>query len=278
MPKEYGDADLSHLDQAVKILRGLLQRDPQHVGYQLALAASLRQLTSDSIQSRTAAETELEQEAIGILKALHGRYQDDATIGSELAETLSELTVFDGDMSLPQIEAIFERLKISLSLCESLAISNPNVPTYTNRLVHTNFKLGVMLDRFAELCPAEERREFLQDAASAFRRASQRCKMLHQQYPDASGYAAWHALIMLRQGENAIRTDLNDQAERTFTRAVRAWETLVKENGDERVMLVGLQRAYHLLSHAQRILDKDDEADQTQLMGDFIRSELESLP
>ena len=259
-----GSAEEAHLQKAVATLRKLRKRDANHVGYSLALAASLRQLAGDSISKRTTNEDEYEREAIALLRDLLQKYPDNALVRSELAATLAQVYVFDFNLSLVTMERLIDRLTEAAHHCEALAIANPNVPDYTNRMVHTHFKLAVMLDQLGQEVP-EIGWEMQREAGISFDIAVRYYEAMVQRHPNAPGYQAWYAVFLQRQGENLMQSGMQEQAERSLTDSIETWLAFSKEFPDETIALRALPHVYRMLSHAQRRLDKEDAADQSMM-------------
>ena len=268
-PARPNSEQVEQLQKAIELLEPLSKDHPDHVGYSLGLAASLRQLVGDSLAERAEDESKIENRAIQLLRGLHQRHPNDTTVRREYAAALAEFTVFQDDLSFPQIESAIERLREAVSLYETLSEENPNVPAYTNRLAHAYFKLGIMLERFADV-DIDGPHELQQEAGAAFRQASQRYRTLIRQSSDAPGYQAWNALFLQHQGENAIRIGMFDQAERVLNRSVGQWHELTAAYPDEAVTWLALRESYRLLSHAQRRLDKHEEAEKSRLQADLV--------
>ncbi|QDT12525.1 serine/threonine-protein kinase [Planctomycetes bacterium K23_9] len=143
------ESQREHLLYAVDILRDLVQRDESNVGYQVSLAACLRQLSADSITQRDETEAEYQNEAITILRRLHEQHADDTTVLIELATALSSMTVYERMTHEDHLVAV-EHFREAVQYCDLLATSHPNIPQYNNALVHSLFRLGVLLERMSQ--------------------------------------------------------------------------------------------------------------------------------
>ncbi len=252
------EADESHLQTAIAILRQLHDADPNHVGYSLALAASLRQLESGprTVPGRQASSSE----SIQFLQDLHQANRDDETVRFELAETLAELDAFNVVLGPAQLRDKIDLLKEALTHLEWLSAANPNVPKYTNAVVHTHFKLALLLERLAEITDGGQGRELEQQAGVSLRAATDLYGVLLRKHPDSLGYQAWHALFLYHQGDNALKNGLFEQAEESLQQSIVEWKQLIKNHPQEEISWHALPRAYESLSHTQHRLGRHDEA------------------
>ena len=263
------DQDRAHLQAAVEILRNLRTADPQHVGYALALAASLRQLENNARSPASLHGSS--SESIRLLRMLHQSDPDNETVRFELSETLADLSIFGMDLQDSELKTKIAQLREALEHFELLADSNPNVPKYTNAVVHTHFKLAALLDRLSEITHDGSQREMEQQAGVSLREAAERYEVLLRRHPDASGYRAWHALFLQHQGGNSLKTGLLDQAEQVLLRSIAQWKRLIKTDPRERISWHALPVAYELLSHAQHRLDKHTEAKESMDQAELSR-------
>jgi tetratricopeptide (TPR) repeat protein len=179
--------------------------------------------------------------------------------------------VFDVQMSRDGLERDIARLREALEHFEALSSTNPNAPKYTNAVVHTHFKLGVLLERLAEHGPQGPRRELEQQAGVSFRKSAEGYAVLLRRAPDAAGYRAWQALFLQHQGGNALKSGLFDQAEQALQQSIATWKQLIQTHPDESISWHALPVAYDLLSHAQRRMDKQFEADESLKQAEMSR-------
>ncbi|MCG8650747.1 MAG: serine/threonine-protein kinase, partial [Pirellulales bacterium] len=262
--------DEAHLHAAIRILRQLRLENPGHFGYAVALAVSLRQLAGDSIANVTDETDAMNREAIELLRQLHQAEPANVMVRGELAVALSEVSVFEDDVSLPKMDRTIERLREAIEHFQALSLANPNVPAYTNRLAHAHFRLGIMLERFANAGPLEPR-EVLLEAGTAFNAASQSYRTLVHHNADSPGYRAWLALFLQHQGNNAIGTHQDELAERVLKESIYHWNTLIETHPQEQVSWQALPHTFQMLALAQHRRGKDDEADESKWQADISR-------
>lgn len=127
--------------QALRLLDGLLQIDPQHADYRLALARCHRSIlpvawaNDDEVMATTA-----KQQAIAILHKLADEMPADLTIQFELADTLAMTAQVDTRQPLPDTDvSVLER---SLQLATDLHEKCPTAPEYAILLANVHQKLG----------------------------------------------------------------------------------------------------------------------------------------
>jgi tetratricopeptide (TPR) repeat protein len=206
-----------------------------------------------------------------LLRELHAQNPDNDTVRFELSESLADMSVFDDRISREGLTQDIARLREALKHFEALASTNPNAPKYTNAVVHTHFKLGVLLERLAQHSPQGPDRELEQEAGISFRKAAEGYAILLRRTPDAVGYRAWHALFLQHQGGNALKSGLFDQAEQALQQSIATWQQLIQTHPGESISWYALPVAYDLLSHAQRRMDKHFEADESMQQAEMSR-------
>lgn len=261
--------DRSHLDSAIETLQRLRGEAPKHLGYALALAASLRQVESG--MSKRDRDQQSSGAAIRLLRELQTEHPNSDAVRFELSESLADMGVFEPHMTRHELEEDISRLRDAFEHLEALASLHPNVPKYTNAVAHAAFKIGVLLERSAEKVPPGMRRELEQEAGMAFRTAADRYGILIERHPDAVGYLAWHALFLQYQGGNALKTGLLEQAEQSLSEAIEIWKGLIESNPKERISWHALPVAYELVSHAQHRLNKHFLGDESRKQAEMSR-------
>ncbi len=235
----------------------------------------MRQIEADEFargrEKQPGRDGESSSESIRLLCELHAGNPDNETVCFELSESLSDMGVFDVEVSRDGLKQDIARLREALEHFEALASANPNAPKYTNAVVHTRFKLGVLLERLADRSPQGPDRELEQEAGISFRKAAEGYSVLLRRAPDAVGYRAWHALFLQHQGGNALKCGLFDQAEQSLQQSIATWKKLIQTHPGERISWYALPVAYELLSHAQRRMDKHFEADESMQQAEMSR-------
>ena len=204
--------------RAEQIFRNLYESEPDHRGYSRWLAATLSELRSDSLVGATRQQLDAENEASDILQKLLELHPDNQVIQHDLATSLGNLNVFEPRIGQTQLEWGIDRLEEAVKVCQSLAATHPNVPAYLNTCAHTYFKLGVLLQRYADEIrrgnDSSSRDRFLelkQQANFAYRAAARQQSMLEPQHPDAVGYRVWHALFVHFQGQAQLQSGQLDE-------------------------------------------------------------------
>ena len=246
-----------HLEKAITILRELCDENPKATNYRIALAACLRQSAGDSLSRRSAVDDMREVEALSILRGLYEEHPDDSNVAMELAAALSGITIFELMTRNTHYEGV-ERCREAVELCELLVAAHPNVPTYNNALVHTLFRLGVLLERMSER--EREVRDFEEEASDAFYQAARRQAVLLRQHPDEIGYQAWNAVFLMRYGDITSRFGNLEQCEKALQESAETWLAVCEELPDHQVGWDALPHVYFVLSKVQHRLGKHEAA------------------
>ena len=250
----FDPARYHHLSRAEQIFRELHDAEPAHVGYARWLAAALNELRSESLVGASPHQLHAENKASEILQQLLQRHPDNQVIKHDLATSLGRLDVFEPRIGPTQLEWGIDRLEEAVAICQSLVASHPNVPAYLNTHSQTHFKLGVLLQRYADVnhrsndpLARPELQSLKQQASFAFRAAARQQALLELQHPDAVGYQLWHALFVHCQAQVQLQARQFDAAERTMFRAARLWHRLSLQYPD-----IGF--TYFALAEAELVL------------------------
>ncbi|MGB7346906.1 MAG: serine/threonine-protein kinase [Pirellulaceae bacterium] len=271
-----------HLYASLVILRRLVAQSPQNVGYNVSLAACLRQLAGDSFNQRNAQETDYETEAIDILRKLHQKHPNNATVMLELAAVLSSFTVYEPMDHDDHLVAV-DRIREAVQYCDLLATSHPNIPQYNNALVHSHFRLGVLLERMNQhgppgRIPPEGQRDWEKEASDAFQQAAMRHAVLLRQHPDEVGYRAWDAVFLLRHGGLLSKLGAYEQAEVAVLEAAKTWKSLCNDHPDEHIAWEAVPLTYHALSQIQHRMGQHQNARRSQIEAEIGQLLLDAQP
>ena len=264
-------SNVVHLTAAVDALRKLQKLEPENLSYRLALAASLRQLSGESLTRRSDAQHAHDREALEILRTLNLEQPSNAMVQLELSASLAGFDVFER-MSAEDNDRAIARCREAVQHCERLTTSNPNVPTYTSALVHTLFRLGFLLDRVNQEQDEEDTRESNLEARQAFRQAARKHVRLLRSHPDNVGYQAWQAVFWQRYGECSSRDGMLAQAEKSLQQAANRWRQIDKKYAEQDLSTQALPLVYQTLSEVQLRQGKEEEANAS-----LIEAEIRSL-
>tara|TARA_R110002049_G_scaffold2750_10_gene22449 strand:- start:94520 stop:97204 length:2685 start_codon:yes stop_codon:yes gene_type:complete len=260
---EHDPARNHHLLRAEQLFRELYESNPEQVGYARWLAAALNELRSDSLVGASPKQLQAENEANEILRQLVKRHPENPIIQHDLATSLAHLNVFEPRIGPTQLEWGIDRLEEAVAHCQSLAAANPNVPAYLNTCAHTHFKLGVLLQRYADVIdrhndPSSRQRfhDLKQQAVFSFRTAGRQHAMLEHQHPDAVGYRMWHALFVHFQAQAQLQAGQREEGQRTFARVARFWHRLALQYPDVGLAMFALAEAELTLRDLDANLDR----------------------
>lgn len=172
--------DHSHLDQAIRLLRELIDDQPSISEYRYLLALCQRERSRHFF-------SEGADRAIEILEELTRDFPAVADYRFELSETYAMIDVrrLRGD-EWREAEA---RLKTALKFADALAREHPNVPDYAHARAHTNHKLGTVLRRNAGERAGRPSR--IDESEAHQRQAIKIQSSLVQQFPKAWSYRIW---------------------------------------------------------------------------------------
>jgi tetratricopeptide (TPR) repeat protein len=252
-----------HLQMAISILRQLIDEDPENVSYSLSLARSLRQQEHDQRfrprHDPGRQESELEaRESVVLLRDLKEKHPDNETVLFEFSAALADhhlLSSADAEFGDSQAQLI-EAADIFTHLCEV----HPNVPAYVNAMVHTYFKMAMLMERESQGAADQEKRGLKSQAKEALRRAVDGYAAQVQMHPDAQGYRAWYALFLYHEGKNALSSGLYEQSVAALQKSVEQWNQVIESNPDERVSWRALPEVYRNLGQAFEATGNWEEA------------------
>ena len=271
---------MQHLNQAIDILQQLLKQEPDNIGYNVAFAACLQSLGGDLLFPRDVKLRQYDQQSIELLRSLNQEHPNESFIQIELVRALTGFTVFQTFGREEQQEAI-DRCREAVKHCELVVTSHPNVPTYSNLLVHALFRLGVLLDRGSNQQQASDEEsdgdELGKEAEDAFDRAARHQADLLRGHPE-KGYLAWYATILMRSGQIALRAGNAEKCEQALMKSAETWARLCDDFPDETLPCEVAPFAFDLLSTAQRQLGKDEAANGSDAEADARRLYLEFRP
>jgi len=251
-------AHAENLQIAISILRQLIDEDPENVSYSLSLARSLRQEEHDA-RFRPRQGSDLgARESVGLLRDLKNKHPDNQTVLFELSEALADHHLFNaGDSEFSDSKAeLTEAAETFTHLCEV----HPNVPAYINAMVHTYFKLAMLMERESQDASEQEKRELKSQSKAALRRAVDGYAAQVQMHPDALGYRAWYALFLYHDGKNALSSGLYEQAVASLQKSVAQWNQVIESKPDERISWRALPEAYRNLGQAFEGIGNREEA------------------
>ena len=251
-------ANAEDLQIAISILRQLIDEDPENVSYCLSLARSLRQQEHDA-RFRPRQGSDLgARESVGLLRDLKEKYPNNQTVLFELSEALADHHLFNaGDPEFSDSEAqLTEAAETFTYLCEV----HPNVPAYINAMVHTHFKLAMLMERAARDASEQDKRELKSQAKAALRRAVDGYAAQVQMHPDAPGYRAWYALFLYHDGKNALGSGLYEQAVASLQKSIEQWNQVIDSKPDERISWRALPEVYRNLGQAFEAIGNNKEA------------------
>ena len=258
-----------YLLRSADIIRQLISDDEENVGYQVSLAACLKQLAGVSLTKRSAEEEQFEDEAIRILRSLNERHPDDEAVLMELANVLSSFTVYEAMDHEDHLVAV-DRFREAVKYCDLLATAHPNVPQYNNSLTHSLFRLGVLLERMSRHGPPRRpagpsQRDWESEASDAYQQAAMRHAVLLRQHSTAVGYLAWDAVFLLRHGELLSKLGSHEQAEVAVSKSAETFKALCNTSPDERIVWEGVPIAYRVLSQIQSRMGHHSDAKKSEV-------------
>ena len=252
------NANAEDLQIAIAILRQLIDEDPENVSYCLSLARSLRQQEHDA-RFRPRQGSDLgARESVGLLRDLKEKHPNNQTVLFELSEALADHHLFNaGGPEFSDSEAqLIEAADTFTHLCEV----HPNVPAYINAMVHTHFKLAMLMERASQDASEQEKRELKSQAKAALRRAVDGYAAQVQMHPDALGYRAWYALFLYHDGKNSLSSGLYEQAVASLQKSVKQWNQVIESKPEERISWRALPEAYRNLGQAFEAIGNMKEA------------------
>ena len=256
--RDVSAAGVEDLQIAISILRQLIDEDPENVSYSLSLARSLRQQEHDSrFRPRPGAGLGT-RESVLLLRDLKAKHPNNQTVLFELSETLADhhlLSTSNAELRDSKAQLI-EAAETFKQLCDV----HPNVPAYTNAMVHTYFKLAMLMERESEDASEQEKRELKSQAKVALRRAVDGYAAQVQMHPDALGYRAWYALFLYYEGRSALSSGLYEQAVASLQKSVEQWNQVIESSPDERISWRALPEAYRNLGQAFEAIGSTKEA------------------
>ena len=197
-------------------------------------------------------------ESVGLLRDLKEKYPNNQTVLFELSEALADHHLFNaGDPEFSDSEAqLTEAAETFTYLCEV----HPNVPAYINAMVHTHFKLAMLMERAARDASEQDKRELKSQAKAALRRAVDGYAAQVQMHPDAPGYRAWYALFLYHDGKNALGSGLYEQAVASLQKSIEQWNQVIDSKPDERISWRALPEVYRNLGQAFEAIGNNKEA------------------
>ena len=250
--------DVKNLQLAIGILRELIEEDPDNLSYSLSLARSLRQLEHDARFRPASADSMDSRESVELLRDLKDKHPKNQTILFELSETLADHQLIqvgeagfsDGIMQLAEAADTFTQL------CEL----HPNVPKYVNAMVHTHFKLAMLLELESQRASQQQKRELKSRVKDSLQRSVDGYAVQVQMHPDACGYRAWYALFLYQQGKNLLGSGFNDQAIGALQESVDQWNRVIESKPDEGISWRALPDVYRSLGQALETAGRAEEA------------------
>ena len=200
------------IQQAVKLLRQLLERDPQDSAYQFTLAKAFRaEIHQGGPRGRhggdASAVRQAADEAIHILRGLIDRFPKSSVYTYELAVTLCRAAQRIPDSEPGDRE---HHLQEALQLATQLVSAHPQVPEYRALLASAQRRLG----GFAHL-----RRE-PEEAEKRYRLALDMYRQLTSQIPSVSLYQVGYAQTLSESAEVERASGRQEIAVETLERAV----------------------------------------------------------
>ena len=239
-------------------MRELIEEDPENLSYSLSLARSLRQQEHDA-RFRPRPEDGLStRESVVLLRDLKQRHPRNQTVLFELSEALADHQLFSaGDPTYgDSIMQLTEAAETFTDLCEV----HPNVPKYINAMVHTHFKLAMLMERESQEATQQEKRELKSQAKDALRRSVDGYAAQVQMHPDALGYRAWYALFLYKDGKNSLSSGFYEQAIASLQNSVDQWNQVIDSKPDEGISWRALPDVYRSLGQAFEAIGKQKEA------------------
>ena len=249
---------VQHLQIAISILRELIEEDPENLSYALSLARSLRQQEHDVKFRPRQGDGLSSRESVVLLRDLKQKHPQNQSVLFELSEALADHQLFSaGDPTyVDSITQLTEAAETFTLLCEV----HPNVPKYINAMVHTHFKLAMLMERESQEASPQEKRELKSQATDALRRAVDGYAVQVQMHPDALGYRAWYALFLYKDGKNSLASGFYDQAIASLQKSVEEWNQVIESNPDDRISWRALPDVYRSLGQAFEAIGKQKEA------------------
>lgn len=253
-----------HVTIAIKILRELRLESPDATNVGVLFAACLRRGAAAAVDPQA-----FETESLQLLRELHKQAPHDEALLYELTLGLSDGDVFQSDLTLPELEAMIDRMRESLPLIQKLSTAHPNVARYTQSLIHTHFKLGVLLNQLADELPREMSHGLIQEAGSAFQLSALRQSQLLAQHPDTAGYQAWLGVFWTFTAANLFETGAVDQAAARMEDGIDLFHQLETTAAGRDLVATALAEAYRLLTDINRLRGDYDAAEEARLQADL---------
>ncbi|TWU01938.1 serine/threonine protein kinase [Neorhodopirellula pilleata] len=272
-PRQHGPETFQPIEsvkQSITIAKSLLVSADVHPDsldgqmqfkVQRLLAAALLELSRrrppESLPESNSVPQESLNEVIDLLWTLCEQQPDHIGVQFELATALSDIDVFgpfgenmprSDEQSLDALhEQTISRLREAESIFLDLCLRHPNVPSYSNGLLHTQFKLARLVERpharhpnfsdidtdatiddsiryYARTGIAVPDRERLTQAVELYRSAAQVQSRLVQRYPDSWAYRVWQALFLEHLAETQMELGFFDGAAKTCSRIEKIWK------------------------------------------------------
>ena len=239
-------------------MRELIEEEPENLSYSLSLARSLRQQEHDA-RFRPRPEDGLStRESVVLLRDLKQTHPQNQTVLFELSEALADHQLFSaGDPTYgDSILQLTEAAETLTHLCEV----HPNVPKYINAMVHTHFKLAMLMERESQEATQQEKRELNSKVKEALRRSVDGYATQVQMHPDALGYRAWYALFLYKDGKNSLSSGFYEQAIASLQISVDQWNQVIDSEPDEGISWRALPDVYRSLGQAFEAIGKQKEA------------------
>jgi hypothetical protein len=247
-----GNVSRRRLDTAIVLLQAITRAYPDRTAYRQLLARCLRELASDRLSQRSAADETADAQGMSILEELVQEFPENLDYQFDLVESLGEMSVFGDALGDDDLERARERIHRSVELGEALVTKRPDVALFASAAIHGTFKLSVIHQRLAEIAPGPERTQKLSAAEQLCRIAIERQAELIRRFPEALGFAAWQAEFQIRLANICLAQRRPADAQDAIVAAVRTLEHL-QTRTDQPVILSMIDRAYVTLEEVLRI-------------------------
>ncbi|PAY20966.1 hypothetical protein CKO51_03575 [Rhodopirellula sp. SM50] len=243
----HDDAKRSHR-KAVSILETLVDREPDHLSYQLALARAYRAFYPFASDRNSNERAHVKSAGIAILDALVLEHPQVPDYQCELAEILTATTRRSrrSDDAQQQIDQLQRGIKIARDLSDAY----PAIPRYKVTLADALKTMGDLVDR----SDSDAAISYLNEAVDIYR-------SLTSNFPDVPAYHFLCAMALREHAHTLSRIERFDESRASATQAVENLESYTRMRSDNRMAWNMLARLYDQVAEASMAMHEEDAAE-----------------
>ena len=253
----YNDAKRSHR-KAVSILETLVDREPDHLSYQLALARAYRAYYPFASDRNSNERNEVKSAGIAILDELVLEHPQVPDYQCELAEILTATIRRSRRSDDSQTQIV--QLQRGINIARDLSDAYPAIPRYKVTLADALKTMGDLVDR----SDSDAAISYLNQAIDIYR-------ALTNNFPDVPAYHFLCAMALRKHAQTLFRIERFEQSSASAEQAVKELESYTRLRSDNRMAWSMLARLYDQVAETSTAMHQPDAADSARGKARLIR-------